>query len=88
MIALELSCYCVKNTIVGTEWSDQPEFMCGTCFLTIQLISAAQKNPSQHYLCCGNYATVAKVLTVAGPKTHSLPDAEASAASFASATTF
>ena len=50
-------------------------------FLTVQLISAAQRNPCQHYLCCGNYATVAKVLTVAGPKTDTLPDSKASAAS-------
>ena len=53
-------------------------------FLAVQLISAAQRNPSQHHLCRGNYATVVKVLTVAGPKTDTLPDAEG----FAAATTF
>ena len=48
-------------------------------FLTVQLISAAQRNLSQQ--CCGNYATIAKVLTVAGPKTDTLPDSKASTAS-------
>ena len=41
----------------------------------------SSENPSQHNLCCGNYVTVAQVLTVAGLKTDTLPDSKASAAS-------
>ena len=38
----------------------------------------SSENPSQHKLCCGNYA---QVLTVAGLKNDTLPDSKASAAS-------
>ena len=41
----------------------------------------SSENPSQHHLCREKYATVAKLLTVAGLKTDTLPDAKASAAS-------
>ena len=55
--------------IVGTEWSDQPQFMRRTCFspfkphLHSACMHAAQRNSSEQYLCRRN-VTVAKVLTV------------------------